>query len=554
MSVTPIRAGSRRSKHSKIVEWVGGITTMPAYVTGEGEPYQPEVLLWLDAEGAILGTATERPGELLALASRSLSETIARPMYGKPHSPTRVRVSSEELAAALREGHPGLEVVCAPTPELDAMLAHMQEHLGPGGDPPSYMSLGLEPPAIASFFSAAAALYKAAPWKVVPDDQCLIAVTVESMGLRDAAMSVIGQMGESLGLILFSGLDDFEAYIEMAEAFEAGEEPVVPAHFSFSFGGPDEVPEAVPAEVREHGWELVSKKAYPWLMAVDAGLVTRPADPDEVTLAEAVARAMVALMADKKALRAAFEGGPPVALTHGARTHDGFVEVTLRAPYVRTPKQYAPDHDLVAELAALREAGPDMDHEERADLEAELTRRFLASPEAEGLADMEACSFVMDLAATHHDETIATLQPSGLRTLLFQTVPAKVSVRAADAGEIIAECRAFYAFLKREFGLAQADACLALLDDKAVAKLEAGLSDESNFSPAKAFVMAGARAGFDMNSQEGIEAWLAESQGQLFGPASQSPKRRAPSPPKKPATNAEKNKQKAKRKASKKKR
>ena len=33
------------------VEWVGGVVPMPAYVTGEGEPYRPEVLLWMSADG-----------------------------------------------------------------------------------------------------------------------------------------------------------------------------------------------------------------------------------------------------------------------------------------------------------------------------------------------------------------------------------------------------------------------------------------------------------------------------------------------------------------------
>jgi hypothetical protein len=52
---------------------------------------------------------------------------------------------------------------------------------------------------------------------------------------------------------------------------------------------------------------------------------------------------------------------------------------------------------------------------------------------------------------------------------------------------VIEECRAFYLFLKRAFDLPQADECLALLGDEAIAKLETALGNaaESNGSSTK---------------------------------------------------------------------
>ncbi|MEL6338666.1 MAG: hypothetical protein AAFQ65_02035 [Myxococcota bacterium] len=61
---------------------------MPGYVTGEGEPYRPEILFWVGPDGVILGSAVEKPGALLELASESLQRTIAQPMHGPPHAPT----------------------------------------------------------------------------------------------------------------------------------------------------------------------------------------------------------------------------------------------------------------------------------------------------------------------------------------------------------------------------------------------------------------------------------------------------------------------------------
>lgn len=215
MMVGPMATKNRNTG----IEWVGGLVALPAYVTGEDEPYRPETLFWMGAEGAVLGHAAGKPGELIGLAAESLRSTIERPMFGKPHAPTRVRVASPELAEALRGGHPGLEVVCAPTPEIDAVAAAMRGKMKEdAATEQSYLSREVGPDAVGAFFRAAAALFRAKPWKVVPSDQSLISVTIEQLGVRDAAMSVIGQMGQSHALILFSGIDDFEAYLAAAKA------------------------------------------------------------------------------------------------------------------------------------------------------------------------------------------------------------------------------------------------------------------------------------------------------------------------------------------------
>ena len=171
------------------VEWIGGMVLMLAYVTGEGEPYRPEALFWMGADGAILGSTLARPGELFLLASESLQSTIDQPVCGAPHRPTRVRVASDELADALRTGHPWLDVVCAPTPELDEMLALMIEKMGEDSATElSYLSPDIEPGAMSSFFEAAAELFRAKPWRLVPDDQSLFSVTIEQLGVHDSPL------------------------------------------------------------------------------------------------------------------------------------------------------------------------------------------------------------------------------------------------------------------------------------------------------------------------------------------------------------------------------
>lgn len=146
---TRSRTGSRKTPD---IEWTGGTVVLPAYVAGEGEPYRPEVLLWVGSDGAILGSTVAKPAELLPRASESLQTAIEQPMFGKPHAPTRIRVASAELANALRAGHPGLDVVCAPTPEMAEMLAMMREQMAEGGGlEPSYLSPETSPQAMGRF-------------------------------------------------------------------------------------------------------------------------------------------------------------------------------------------------------------------------------------------------------------------------------------------------------------------------------------------------------------------------------------------------------------------
>src|SRR5205814_367476 len=84
---------------------------------------------------------------------------------------------------------------------------------------------------------------------------------------------------------------------------------------------------------------------------------------------------------------------------------------------------------------------------------------------------------------------------------------------ASKASWIINENRAFFAFLKRELGLEQADACLRVLGRDAVKRLEDALSDRRNFGMAKSVVLAGREAGFDVETKAGVEAWMREVQG-----------------------------------------
>jgi len=308
--------------------------------------------------------------------------------------------------------------------------------------------------------------------------------------------------------ILFAGIDDFEDYLEGAEAMERGESSAMPPHFSLNFDRGTALSAALRKEIAEHRWEVAGAAAYPWLMAIDEDLVGRPPTAEEVTIAEALALALPRVLAEKKALLSAWKGGEPVSRTLSVRTHVGDIAVTLRVPCDMEPSESKPAHGLLAELFELEQEGEDLDAEARRPLEAELLRRFVASPEAKALPGAHFCHFVLDYAADYFGATIATLDATELQEIVFEIIPRQVSIAASEAAAIIETNRAFYAFLKRECALPQADACLRVLAGDAVKELETALSDSSQFGMAKSLFMAGREAGFAMDTQEGVEAWM----------------------------------------------
>jgi len=322
------------SKARKGSEWTGGLAPMPAWVHGEDGPYRPGMLLWLNAEGLVLGHAVGRPGELLDGACESLRNAIEHPLVGPPQSPQRVRVASPAIAEALRAGYPGIEVICAPTPECDAVFQAMRESMDSESDEEqSYLSPGVDPEAVAAFFRAAATLYRAKPWKIVPSDQSLISVTIAQLGLTDAVLSVIGQMGQSLGFVLFSGIDDYQTFIAASDAIEQGLEPTLPPHLALNFERKAELNPGLRNEIAEFGWDVASARAYPWLVPVDADLLVRPLTANDLTTAEVVALALIRLLGEKRALLAAWNGGEAVTRSLRVPAHGGDIAVRLRVPY-----------------------------------------------------------------------------------------------------------------------------------------------------------------------------------------------------------------------------
>jgi hypothetical protein len=346
-------ASKKRAKAA--IEWVTGIVPLPSYVTGEGEPYRPEAVLWIDQNGLIVGTDAARPGELIGRIVEHFRETTQRPMMGPAHTPTRIRVASPEIASTLRAAlGTTVDVVCAPTPELDAAVAAMDELMSESAEVETYLTPGISADAMAAFFRAAAGVFRAQPWSVVPDNECLLAITVETLGVRDAVISTIGQAGESFGLILFSGIEIFNAYLDIAVALANDEELDVPPHLAVTFGSEAGLGPTALEEIGEHGWEVAGPSAYPSVVVVDEDVVGRPPTAQELTLAEVIALAVPEVLAEKQELLRAWPEGRAFLRTLTVTTHTGPVEVTLGA--LGEGESFTLEESVPVDLMAEREA------------------------------------------------------------------------------------------------------------------------------------------------------------------------------------------------------
>lgn len=484
---------------------------MPRYVTGEGEPYRPEMLVWFIPNGPVLGYEVGRPGELLHRAVDTFRATTLAPMHGAPHTPARVRVASQALAKVLRASlSPGVEITVTPTPELDALVDTMFDDMDDADAlVPGYLAPGIDAASVAAFFRATAGLYRAAPWKAVASDEDLISLTIESLNVRDAVLSIIGQAGQSLGVVMFSSLDDFEQFLDAAEALEHGEPPDMVARLSLNFERGARLHPAQRKEAAAHGWEVANASAFPSLVAIDEDNVARPPTAAELVLFEAIALALPKLLRDTPLARA-FAGGQSVSHSVRVVTHAGELEVTMRALCGQVTDRGSLPQDPLAALAQLERAEDGVDDDLRMEIDDELMQRFVASPEASSLDDASTARFTLDYAASHLGATLASLRAPQLREIIFEIIPRKMMIEPSEARDIIEANRAFFTFLGRELGFSQAQACLGVLGGDAVRKLEAALSDPRNFGMAKSMMMEGRARGFDIDTQAGIEAWMRE--------------------------------------------
>jgi hypothetical protein len=404
---------------------------------------------------------------------------------------------------------------------------------------------------VAHWFRAAARLYRARPWRVFPSDG-FIRVACDFLGMEAGALCVVGQVGESFGFVLFRKVEEAAAFIKLADQLEAGRQPAVPQHMVFRYDSREEAGPVLAREIEVHGWEIADPRAVPGIVVVDEERVTRWLTRSELVGVTAVMEALADLIDAEPELAGAWGEGRPCERLSEVPTALGAITVEIGAP-LWLPEEAPLEIDQEdARMASLLGVDGSIDEELLQRYRAAILERFARSPEATP-EHLDCAEMLVEYAARYQGSTIAELPPAALNALLFETIPRKVSVEADAAPEIIEAVKALLGFAARELDSGAASRCLASLQSDAAQRLARALDEPRNFGPAKALLMEGARAGYDVGSRAGLEAWMAETQRRMLSAHAAAPAARAMQPPRaRPSAAKTRTKRKAARKARKK--
>lgn len=465
------------------VEVQVGLFALPAPEAEEGgaaaaEP--EEALVWMIVDGPLLGDEVGARADLLAQAGPLLRESLKN----LPYLPGTVRAAGADLVAALRpQISSRVQLVEGPTPELAEVAAEM---IADDGEIPSYLGAGADEKVVASFFAAAARLYRAQPWKAISADH-LIGVTIEDLAMHGEVLAVIGPSRSSKpGFILANDAQELDDYGEAMERDEAGEEVTFPPIQMVVFEPRgDLLPELV-EEITSHRWEVAGPKACPYVATMGAdGLFEAPEEQD-FAIGEAVSKALAELVAQTVPLRKALAGDmPPLVLETTIDLHGDQLKVVLTAPFLEddAPAQ-RPEHPVLAALYDL-EAEEEIDPAERKHLEQKLLAEFKASAAGEHYPSPQFVPRILEIAAADLGITAASLMEAALEDVLFEILPGRGGVAPESAEALVAECHAFFQFLAADCGQEHAYGCVELLDSEdLVEDLKSALVQESQFGVA----------------------------------------------------------------------
>jgi hypothetical protein len=496
------------------LEWIGVVVDSPA----GGRP----VLVWYEpSTDKVIDIRVTEPG--LREAPGLFVRATQHPAVGEPRIPARIRVADPVLARILDPHLIGVEVVVGDISEARDMVASLNEHMI-RNEP---VMAEVAPEVYARLFRAAAALYRAKPWAVLPADEW-IAVDCEALGIAGGALSVVGQRGESHGFTLCRTLEDATTWLDAGERRVLGKPYVYPDEFfMFSYSERRELDPEDVAEVKRQRWEVASPAAYPSLTVVDHGEGRLPT-ASEIAGVSTMIEGLTAMLRDEPDLETAWDLDP----VEWEGEVDG-TRVRFAAPLEVSEPPADPGD---ASLDILDEHGR-IDDLRFDRYQTALMMRLAARDEIPDEV-LAAAEMLVAFAAQFHGATFGKITSRELEALLLETVPAQLAVEADEAGRIVAAARELMRFAGDELGSPTATGALAMLDGSFEQKLARELANPANYGPSKQLVMAGIAAGFDMSTEQGVAEFV-----EAFARAQKKPKKAKPKAkakakpkPKKPAT------------------
>lgn len=274
--------------------WQVAVTRVPTWLRDGAILVRPWSILIVDhTEHLIIGQdlASEQPSA--AALFEHLAKAMQRPLAGKSHRPSEVQVRDEPLWNELQAHLEEIGIDCifrSQLEEADFILGEMKQLMQAEGQPPALVGTPLFTSSQgASFYAAAAAYFRRAPWNYLPPNAT---IQVDCPQLREFGPGlwyavVLGQGGQTLGLAVYSDLRDIE---EIVGGCCSDDDRKHGTAVSLIYGENFEIPIADLVAAEEHGWPLASPEANPLVLCTQGDELVRPLEHWELQLLEGCAR------------------------------------------------------------------------------------------------------------------------------------------------------------------------------------------------------------------------------------------------------------------------
>jgi hypothetical protein len=295
LTATATRAVDLRDLPMEFGEvWQADLRRMPAWVTGEGEPYRAWLGMVVSCTSQMV-LATDlvaqrpQPGWLWEV----LEKAMRHPMCGTAHRPAKIELAAidqRDLLAPLARRADVECVVADQLQVLDAAVAELGQFMSGDHTAPSVLqSPGIKLEQVASFYAAAAEFYRRKPWRRVQGDTP-IRVECDKFDSGPWLAVVMGQSGVQQGLAIYEDEDALRKLIHGKHGDDQKARAMSAVSLMFSEAFEMHVADLDAAE--EHGWPVGGPEAYPLVLRVNPGCAVRAPLVWELELLDGCARAI----------------------------------------------------------------------------------------------------------------------------------------------------------------------------------------------------------------------------------------------------------------------
>lgn len=249
--------------------WEAAVVHLQRQLNVGGHSLRPWVALVMSrSSGVVLWHElfTDSPPE--GALANAVRMAIARPAVGPSRRPRQVIVRDADEALSLRELSDDAGFECLADQELpriaDAVASITEELLGGEPDVVLTKSAGATTADLERYYTAAAAFFRATPWKRFAMDE-LIGLEVDGPRPCRRYGLVMGQSGITLGLAIYQRLQDIEtmfADCSERQAFDS---------YSVMFGEIESIAPADLDAIEQFGWPVATPEAYPDFLRIYPG-------------------------------------------------------------------------------------------------------------------------------------------------------------------------------------------------------------------------------------------------------------------------------------------